>query len=243
MQFTNLSKLISESFEYEMRAPRGLHGLADEPLLAGMDAYAIVRAMRDPSRTLDEQGAVLAAVIRCYREAPTTAWSALLLEMVSPMLVATASSFQYVPSSVADEDVEQQVIVEALQAARRMRLPEPPEFTLKRLRDWTISRTARMLLRAARAEMESLDVEDEEEARRLDPEEAFLLEMAHGDTPEAYLAFVYLSKVLRMTAREMAIQMGVSLNSILNRRRRAKRRLQQLHAAKKQASSSERAAA
>jgi DNA-directed RNA polymerase specialized sigma24 family protein len=209
----------------------------------GLDPRAIVCAMRDPARSLDEQGAILAAVIRCYRKAPTQTWSALLLEMLSPTLVATSIRFTYAPIGVDEEDVQQQVMVEALHAARHMRLPQQPGFTLSRLGDWTVSRTARMLIRNTRAESESLAQVDREPMRRLDPEQEFLLELAQGETPGADLALLYLSKVVRMTARELAIEMGASLNSILNRRRRAIHHLKQVLAAEKQHSRSEKAAA
>jgi DNA-directed RNA polymerase specialized sigma24 family protein len=243
MLFTTLSKLITQSFEDEMRNGGDLPGRSEEPLLAGLGAQAIVGAMRDPDRSLEEQGAVLAAVIRCYRQRPTPAWSALLLEMLSPALVATSASFKYAPVGVDEEDVQQQVIVEALHAARRMRLPKEAEGTLSRLEDWTVSRTARWLLRNARAECESLEQLDEEPRRRLDPDEALLLELAQSDTPRADLALVYLSKVLRMTARELAIEMGVSLEAVMNRRRRARRHLKEALATEKQRSRSEKAAA
>ena len=243
MQFTTLSRLIRQSFEDEMRNGGDLPGRPHEPLLAGLDAHAIVWTMRDPARSLGEQGAVLAAVIRCYRRAPTAAWSALLLEMLSPTLVATSIRFPYAPTGIDEEDVQQQVIVEALHAAWHMGLPREPGFTLARLEDWAVSRTARMLLRNARSEGESLEQVDQEPRRRLDPDEAFLLELAQGDTLGADLALLYLSRVVRMTARELAIEMGVSLSSVLNRRRRARRHLKDALATEKQRSRIEKAAA
>lgn len=243
MQFTTLSKLIRQSFEDQIRNGADLPGRTDEPLLAELDAQAIVGKMRDPTRSLVEQGVILAAAIRCYLRAPTPTWSALLLEMLSPMLVATSTRFLYVPNGVDEEDVQQQVIAEALNAARFMRLPRQPGFTLSRLGELTVSRTARMLLRAARAEGESQEQVDQEPSKRLDPDQAFLLELAHVDTPGADLALLYVSNVLRLTARELAIEMGVSLNSILNRQRRARRHLKKVVAAEKQRLRIENAAA
>jgi DNA-directed RNA polymerase specialized sigma24 family protein len=243
MQFTTLSRLIRQSYEHELRDGADLPGRADEPLLAEFDARAIVGVMRDPARSLDEQGAVLAAVIRCYRRTPTPGWSALLLEMLSPTLVASSIRFTYSPVGVDEEDVQQQVMVEALHAAWHMRLPQEPGYTLARLSDWAVSRTARMLLRNTRAETESLEQVDRQPERRTDPDVAFLLELAEGDTPGADLALLYLSKVVRITTRELAIEMGVSLNSVLNRRRRAKRRLTKVLATQKQHSHTEKAAA
>lgn len=243
MQFTTLSRLIRQGFEHEMKDGDDLPGRTGEPLLVGLNAHGIVSVMRDPDRSLDEQGAVLAAVIRCYRKAPTPAWAALLLELLSPALVATSIRFVYAPVGVDEEDVQQQVVVEALHAAWHMRLPEQRGFTLARLTDWTVSRTARMLLRNTRAETESLEQVDGQPGRRIDPEHAFLLELAQGDTPGGDLALLYLSKVARMTARELAIEMGVSLNYVLNRRRRARNHLQRVLAVEKQHSRSEKAAA
>ena len=243
MQFMTLSKLIRQSFEYEIKHGGDLPGRTDEPLLVGPGARAIVYVMRDPDRSLDEQGAVLAAVIRCYRRAPTPAWTALLLEMLSPTLVAIGIRFTYVPICVDEEDVQQQVVVEALHAAWHMRLPEQTGFTVSRLTDWTVSRTARMLLRNTRAETESLEQVEVRPERRIDPEHTFLLELAQGNSPGADLALLYLSKVMRMTARELAIEMGVSLNCVLNRRRHARNHLKKVLATEKQHSRSEKAAA
>src|SRR5260370_13365570 len=97
MQFPTLSRLIGQSFEDELSNGGDLPGRTEEPVLAGLDAHAIVCAMRDPARSLDEQGSILAAAIRCYRKAPTPAWSALLLEMPSPTPVATSIRFPYAP--------------------------------------------------------------------------------------------------------------------------------------------------
>jgi DNA-directed RNA polymerase specialized sigma24 family protein len=224
MLFTTLSRLINESFEDELERDPDLPGRAEEPLLEQLDARAMAAAMRDPDRSLDEQDAILTAVVICYRKAPTPAWSALLLEMLSPTLVASSIRFPYSPRAVDEEDVQQQVIVEALHAARFMRIPEPG-FTLNDLIETTVKRTARMLMRATRAEGESLEQSEEEPGKRLDSDEVFLAELAWGNEQRADLALVYLSKVRRMTAREIAIELGVSMDAIRNWRRRARRHL------------------
>jgi DNA-directed RNA polymerase specialized sigma24 family protein len=230
MLFTTLSRLINDSFEDELERGFDLPGRDEEPLLEQLDACAIVALMRDPERSLDDQDAILAAVVRCYRKARTPAWSGLLLEMLSPTLVASSIRFPYAPRGIDEEDVQQQVIAEALHAARFMRLPEPG-FTLNDLTETIVKRTARMLLRATRSEGESLEQSEEEPGKRLDPDHVFLAELANGDGQRADLALLYLSKVHRMTAREIAIELGVSTEAILNWRRRARRHLDQMLAA------------
>jgi hypothetical protein len=234
MQFTTLSKLIREGFEYELEDGGDLPGRADDPLLADLSAHAIVGVMRELERSLHEQGAILAAVIRRYRRTPTPAWTALLLEVLSPTLVAISSRFRHAPMGVDEEDVQQQVVVEALHAARHMRLPERPEFTLARLADWTVSRTARMLLRNTRAEQASPDQAALQPGPRIDAEWLYLVDLARGDTLRADLVLLYLSTVERMTARELAVALGVPPSLILNRRRRARSSLKRMLAAEKQ---------
>jgi len=230
MLFTTLSRLINKSFEDELERGSDLPGRDEEPLLEHLDARAIVAAMRDPERSLDDQDAILTAVVRRYRKTRASAWSALLLEILSPALVESSIRFPYAPRGVDEEDVQQQVIVETLHAARFMRIPQPG-FTLYDLTETIVKRTARMLLHAARTECESLEQSEEEPGKRLDPDEVFLAELASGDAQRADVALLYLSKVRRLTAREIAIELGVSMEAILNWRRRARRHLNQLLAA------------
>ena len=68
----------------------------------------------------------LAALLRTYRRVPVPSWSAVLLETLSPMLVATCVRFPHRPLGIDDEDVQQQVVTEALDAARCIDLPEQP---------------------------------------------------------------------------------------------------------------------
>jgi hypothetical protein len=193
MLMPNLSRLIRVSFQDELRRSADLPGRTSEPAL-GPDAWAIVRASRDPRRTRDERGAVVAAAIRCYRRAPTQAWGAVVLELLSPALVATSVRFHYLPIGVSAEDVEQQLMVEALDAARRMRLPARPGLTTARIAERAVRNTALMLLANARAEGEERD-------------EAFLAELAESGAD----ATARLSQALGAPARELAIRMGASL--------------------------------
>jgi DNA-directed RNA polymerase specialized sigma24 family protein len=243
MQFTTLSKLIRQSFEDEMRNGARLPGLIAEPLLAGLDAHAIARALRNPREGLDHQSAVLAAAIACYRRAPTPAWSAVLLEMLAPMLVASSSRFPYVPSGVTEEDVQQQVIVEALHAARFMPLPDEPRYTGRRLRNMVVSRTARMLQRAARSEHESLELMDQVGPSRYDADQVLLMNLREMGVPRDDLALLYRCQVLGMTVRELAIEIGSSMSTVRARQRRALRHLRKALPAEKQRPPIEKAAA
>jgi hypothetical protein len=209
MEFVTLSRLLRQSFEHELKAGAELPGRSEMPELelAALTVDQMVELMRESGRSLQEQDQVLTAVIRCYRRAPTPAWSAVLLEMLSPTLVASSSRFPSLPRGMTVEDLQQQVVVEALHAARHMVLPAEERFTLRWLRDMVISRTARVLWRAAKAEEE--EVEGDAESADAG-ERALRLGAEPSQGSEQALSLIGQARAQGMSVKELVLAMGAS---------------------------------
>ncbi len=225
MELTSMSGLIRRGFLDEVRKPGALPGHHGDPLLADLSVWDLPRLMHDAKVPLRRQDEILAAVVRRYRQTPHPSWSAVLLEMLSPMLVRAGSRCTFIPHSVSRDDVDQQLMTEALHAARFMVLPEPPHDVQRRLRRRTLSRTISWLLRAQRGEHESLEQVEEEGPAYCDLDQRFLLDLGTAGVPNDTLDLLYRSQVLGVTVRELAVEMDVSMDAIRKRMRRALRRL------------------
>jgi len=123
------------------RREAGFHGicLGDLPRL--------MQSREVPACRQDE---VLATTIRAYRLGPPSFWGPLLLTMLGPALVRMARRLQAQPPAVDEEDVDQQVIVEALRAAALMPLPDSCRFVQRRFIAFTAKRLTRWLERERR---------------------------------------------------------------------------------------------
>jgi DNA-directed RNA polymerase specialized sigma24 family protein len=221
-----MSGLIRQSFLDEVRRPGALPGHGDESILAGLSAWDLPRLMHQAGVPLQRQDEILAAVVRRYRQTRHPSWSAVLLEMLSPMLARAGSRCTFIPNSVSGEDLDQQLMTEALHAARFMVLPDPPHDVQRRLRRRTLSRTISWLLRAQRNEHENLEQVEEEGPAYHDLDQRFLLDLRSSGVPNDTLEVLYRSQVLKVTVRELAVEMGVSMDAVRKRLRRALRRLQ-----------------
>ncbi len=239
MRFTALSELVSQSFEGAVRKDVVLPGRLDEPALAARTIRELPGLMHDPGAPLLLQDEVLAAVIRCYRRSPSASWSAVLLEMISPVLVDAGRRFPFLPDGVSEEDVHHQLIAEALHVARFLALPKQARHMQRWLERRVLMRTARWLMGVIRSQGESLERVVEEGAAYRDADQLFLMELGDSGVSQANLALLYCSRVLGMTVRELAVEMGVSMDAVRNRQRRALRRLRRWSPTKSRRSSDE----
>lgn len=221
----SLSELIRQSFEEALRRELPLPGRTAEPLLSALHVQELPRLLHSRAVPLERQNQVLAAVVRCYRKAPRSAWAAVVLEMLSPMLVDAAGRFLFAPVDVAIEDLNQQVIAEALHAARFMRLPEGGRDLQLRLRRRLLRRTARWLIGNLRSQGESLEEAVDQRAGYRDLDQRFLMELGESGVSPENLALLYRTQVLGMTAREVAVEMNLSLSAVISRQHRAVLRL------------------
>ena len=226
--FTALSELIRQGFNEELRSGAGLPGQDDEAVLAGCSVCELVNVVHTRRAPLPLQDEVLAATIRCYRRSPSGEWAAVLLEMLSPMLVAAGSRFSFLPDGVSEEDVHHQLMVETLHVARFLALPRRVDHVQLWVQRRVLTRVARWLTAAVRSQGESLERVIEEGGAYRDDDQLFLVELSTGELPEGDLGLLYRSRVLGMTARELAIEMRVSTEAVRSRRRRALRRLRRL---------------
>jgi DNA-directed RNA polymerase specialized sigma24 family protein len=220
-----LSGLIRLGFEEALRGEPALPGRRDEPLLAALPARDLPRLLHSRAVPLERQNQTLAAVVRCYRRAPGSGWAPVMLEMLSPMLVGAAGRFLFVPVDVSIEDLNQQVIAEALHAARFMRLPEDGRDLQLRLRRRLLKRTARWLIGNLRSQGESLEEAVDQGAGYRDLDQRFLMELGDSGVSPENLALLYRTQVLGMTAREVAVEMNISVSAVVSRQHRAVVRL------------------
>lgn len=225
MEFTPMSGLIRQGFLDEVRRPGALPGHRDDPLLAELSVWDLPRLMHDAAAPLQRQDEILAAVVRRYRQTLHPSWSAVVLEMLSPMLARAGSRCTFIPHSVSSDDLDQQLVTEALHAARFMVLPEPPHDVQRRLRRRTLSRTISWLLRVQRSEDESLEQVEEEGPAYRDLDQRLLIDLGTAGVPKGTLDLLYRSQVLGVTVRQLAVEMGVSTDAVRRRMWRALRRL------------------
>lgn len=121
-----------------------------EPVLSNTPLLELPRLLQRrevPARLQDD---VLAAAIRAYRSGPPDLWGPVVLSMLAPALVRMAARLQAQPPALDEEDIDQQVIVETLRAARLMPLPDSCRFVQSRLIAFTNKRLTRWVAREAR---------------------------------------------------------------------------------------------
>src|SRR5215510_12304537 len=116
----SLSYLVRDGFGLVMRDPCAGEALASaqacEPALAGLAWSQLTSLMHRRSVPAVRQDDVLAAAIRCYRAGHRGVWAGALLSMLAPALVRTAARVRCDWPDVDGEDLDQQVVLEALRA-------------------------------------------------------------------------------------------------------------------------------
>jgi hypothetical protein len=115
-----------------------------------------------PARRQDE---ILAATIRAYRHGPAAFWGPVLLGLLGPALVRAAARFRAQPPAVDEEDIDQQLVMEALRAAAIMPLPDDCRFVQRRLVFFTMKRVTRWLEREGRRQDSQTPAEATRESR------------------------------------------------------------------------------
>jgi DNA-directed RNA polymerase specialized sigma24 family protein len=222
---TTLSSLLRDGFEVVAAAGADMPGQSDERPLAGLSVREMPRLMHDANVSLADQDELLAAVIRCYRRAPRSGWSAVLLEMLSPMLVGVGRRLAFVPAGVAPEDLDHQLIAEALFVARTFAMPRSTRYVQRWLEARLLRRMTRWLGAAEHERTESLEQVADDELTSNDAAETSLDGLVDSGVPREDLVLLYRSRVHGVTARELADEMGISVAEVTNRQRRALRRL------------------
>lgn len=133
----SLSDLIREGFGNALREASADQALAcaqaREPALTGLTWSQLSSVMHRRSVPLARQDELLAAALRCYRREPAPVWGPVLLSMLGPALVAMAARVRFRAAAIDGEDLDQQVVFEALRASAEMPLPDGCRYVLRRV--------------------------------------------------------------------------------------------------------------
>ena len=220
-----LSELVRNGFAAVAASGQELPHRNDDPALMQHAPRDLPALMHDRRILLAYQDELLAAVVRCYRRAPHSGWSGVLLEMLSPMLVAVGRRLTFVPESLAHEDVDHQLLAEALYIARTFALPRSGRYVQRWLEARLLRRMTQWLSAMNHGHAESLEEVNQEELVSHDATRLSMQGLADTGIPHADLVLLYRSHVLGMTARELAVEMGIPVADVTSRRRRANRLL------------------
>ena len=226
MTCTRLSARLATGFEESLRQEALL--ASDQPqeeALASVPLRELPRLVRSavPYARRDE---LLAAIVRCYRRSPHPGWSGVLLEALAPALVRVCRRMIRVPRGIDADDVEQQVVLEALRAARSMPLHEPPRRVERRIELRVTTMTVRWLVSDVRSQGEELvDAQPDTTSRPSKEDRLLLAELRERGVPAESLALLYRSQVLGQTFAELAVELGISPDAVRKRQRRAVERL------------------
>jgi hypothetical protein len=199
-----------------------------EPALSGLQVSELPLRSRDP-----EADEIWPAVIRTYRRQPGGIWAAVLLEMLGPLLILAASRLRPLPPAILQEDIEQQLIEEALLAAEHIPLPTSGRWIPRLLVIEAKRQVSRWL--AAEAETQS-ELREDSDAATFDDglqEEwiATLVQLQQMGISLADIALLYRSEGLGETLASLAAEAETTANALRLRRRRLMSRIQRQLAA------------
>ena len=226
MTYTRLTTLLASGFEESLRHEALLaREQAEEDALRGLPLRDLPRLVRDRSLPYAQRDEVLASIVRCYRRSPHAGWSGVLLEALAPTLVRVCRRMIRVPRGIEPDDVQQQVVLEALTAARSMPLHEPPARMQRRIELRVTTMTVRWLVSVVRSQGEELIGTQPDTTSRPSMEDRLLLEELRDGVPAESLALLYRSQVLGQSFTELALELGISPDAVRLRQRRAVVRL------------------
>ena len=223
-----------ESFSQQLR--RGLDdldystesalevGWALEPALAGLSLRDLRGKVRDPELPPQAQDRLWAAILRGYRQGPPESWGPLVLELLAPALIELAAGFAPQSPTLDADDLQQQIALEALAAARSIPL-ERGRF----VKPWLVLEVRRRISRWLRREARrrrSLDLDEEAPVVAVDGGAAWeLCELRVSNQRSEDLALVYRLEVLGESLEEVGLEMGCTANAVECLGRRARLRL------------------
>ena len=224
---TQFAERIRQSFE-DMKRAVGDRQPSDlspaETPLCGYSWDSIAELPKEPFSSVELDG-VYAAVVRSYQSGPSSVWAPLLLEMLAPAILHKLGTlFSDLPDADAD-DIEQQIVVEVLRWASRLRTPEDLRFVDGTILQRATERTSRWLRRARRKQPEALVAHPELEYsyRRRELDE--LNDICGGDVSAEDVILVYRFDVWREPLERLAREHGASELAVFMRIWRARQRL------------------
>ncbi len=231
MRPDRFSRQLHHAFEAARDSGDGHLGAAatNEPALAGLTLDGLVKRARNTRVPLAEQGTLWAAVLRSYRRGPADFWGPVLLEMLAPSLVRLATQLTPRPPTIGPADIQQQLVIEALEAALQIPAKDGSSVVKRWLSLEIRRRISRWLAREALRQAESLEaVADEEPGSLLEVDDGAVWELAELRT--SGLGTSDLALLIRLDVRgerlaDVARELGCTPKALDSRRWRARRRL------------------
>jgi len=127
----------------------------------------VVLRARDPINTGGlERNRLLAQIVCAYRTGPKQLWGPVLLDLLAPTLVLMLQGLRPVPPVIEEEEIRQQLVVEALRSAATVPLLESGLQTRFRLTSRTYTNMLRWLAREGRRRRGQVSFEGLGEAPR-----------------------------------------------------------------------------
>ncbi len=77
-------------------------------------------------RLCREEGLKLAEAVKAYRASCRSKWAPVVLTLMGPPVEGRLRDLHPVPPTISSDDIHQQLVVEVLEAALRMPLPQDP---------------------------------------------------------------------------------------------------------------------
>ena len=115
------------------------------------DELSLVSRARDPIKTgALERNQLLAEVVCAYRTGPKSVWGPVVLDLLAPGLVLMLQGLRPEPPVIDEEEIHQQLVVEALKAAAVVPLLPGGRQTRFRLTSRTYTSMLRWLAREGR---------------------------------------------------------------------------------------------
>ncbi len=110
-----------------------------------------------------ERNRLLAQIVCAYRSGPRQVWGPVILDLLAPALIEMLQEFRPEPPAIDEEEIRQQLVLEALQAAARIRLLEGGRQTKWRLISRAYTGMLRWLGREGRRQRRQVSSEPQED--------------------------------------------------------------------------------
>lgn len=104
-----------------------------EARLPGPDLAVVARARASTNEASGDRDRLLAQIVWEYRRGPRDVWAAVLLDVLTPAILARLARYRTEPPAVDAEDIRQQFVVELLSAAASIPMPPGAAFVERRL--------------------------------------------------------------------------------------------------------------
>jgi len=128
------------------------------------EELAMVERARDRVNVrAPERDRLLAQIVCAYRSGPRQAWGPVILDLLAPDLIVMLQRFRPEPPTIDEDEIRQQLVLEALRAVVRIRLLEDGRWTRVRLFSRTYTRMLRWLAREGRRQRRKVSFGAEEE--------------------------------------------------------------------------------